>query len=537
MTHNHNDKTLEGLHRLRNDFPFFAESCLKVRPKQGGSLIPFVLNPVQREVHKRLEDQLERIGRVRALVLKARQPGVSTYVAGRYYHKASMNTGLNVFIMAHTQDSSKTLFSIVDTFHSNNPLAPTTDISNAKSLKFDKLNSSYAVATAGQKATGRGLTCNLYHGSEVAFWANSSDHFSASVQTVPDLPGTEVILESTANGTLGEFYNRWQDAEAHKSEYEAIFIPWYALPEYSRPDLVTKEFELSNDPGDSGMSEVDYQKIYGLSLAQMAWRRNKILELRSDWLFKQEYPANSQEAFQSKGERGLIDPNLVVAAMKNTKIIPGGPVVFGVDPSGNGKDRFAIAIRQGHVCLKILYRDRIDAVSAVLWIHQLISEYNPCRVFIDSGGLGAPIVSQLKSVKPEYVHIVKGVNFGETSQFKKARPHISGPKNRKTEMWLRAEEWFREEAGVRIPQDDSLVSQLCSVRITSTVTNDSMLESKESLRSRGFGSPDKADALCLTFADLFINLRDQNYLNALHAQQVRPKVQNHIYQSSGGWML
>ena len=54
--------------RLLTDFPYYAEHCLKVRPKAGG-LVPLVLNRVQTEVHERLEAQLRETGKIRALVL------------------------------------------------------------------------------------------------------------------------------------------------------------------------------------------------------------------------------------------------------------------------------------------------------------------------------------------------------------------------------------------------------------------------------------------------------------------------------------
>jgi hypothetical protein len=68
--------------RLANDLEFFATERLKIRPK-AGSLAPFDFNPAQHELHRRLEEQKAKTGRVRAIVLKARQMGISTYVAAR----------------------------------------------------------------------------------------------------------------------------------------------------------------------------------------------------------------------------------------------------------------------------------------------------------------------------------------------------------------------------------------------------------------------------------------------------------------------
>ncbi len=69
--------------RLMTDFPYYARTCLRIRPKDGG-LIPFALNRVQRRIHEALEAQFAETGWVRAVILKARQPGCSTYVEGGF---------------------------------------------------------------------------------------------------------------------------------------------------------------------------------------------------------------------------------------------------------------------------------------------------------------------------------------------------------------------------------------------------------------------------------------------------------------------
>ena len=71
------------LQRLRAELPFFAEHCLSIRTKSG-SIEPFVLNRAKLYIHERLEAQKARTGKVRAPILKGRQHGCSTYVAGVY---------------------------------------------------------------------------------------------------------------------------------------------------------------------------------------------------------------------------------------------------------------------------------------------------------------------------------------------------------------------------------------------------------------------------------------------------------------------
>ena len=86
------------LRGLRDNFPYYACHCMKVRSKSG-AIVPFKLNAVQRRVHEAAERQMARAGRIRILVLKARQPGFSTYVEGRFYWKTTRRTGVRAFIL------------------------------------------------------------------------------------------------------------------------------------------------------------------------------------------------------------------------------------------------------------------------------------------------------------------------------------------------------------------------------------------------------------------------------------------------------
>ena len=183
----------------------FASECLVVAPKAPGPNIPLNFNSAQMFVHQRLEDQIAHAGWVRALVLKGRQQGISTYVAARYYHKTSMNKGHRALIIAHEQQASDNLFEMVRRYHKANPLRPSIQASNAKELKFGALGSGYRVSTAGTKDTGRGGTFQLAHASEYGFWPNADGHSAGLAQTVADLPGTEIIKESTANGVGNAF--------------------------------------------------------------------------------------------------------------------------------------------------------------------------------------------------------------------------------------------------------------------------------------------------------------------------------------------
>jgi len=156
------DRSSAGRRPGREGFPRYAARCLVIRPKTGG-LVPFRLNRVQRHIHARIEAQRKAGGRVRALILKARQPGCSTYVAGRFYWQATRREGVRVFILTHRQDATDNIFGIVNRFHARLPdeARPQTAAANARALHFKALDSGYRVGTAGAAEVGRSETIEL----------------------------------------------------------------------------------------------------------------------------------------------------------------------------------------------------------------------------------------------------------------------------------------------------------------------------------------------------------------------------------------
>ena len=487
---------LDNLQRLRTDFPLYAERCLKIRTKSG-AVTSLNLNRAQRYVHERLEDQRRRTGRVRALLLKARQQGFSTYIGARYYWRASLNRGLRVFILTHEQDATDNLFEMVGRYHEHSPLKPSTGAASAKELIFDRLDSGYSIGTAGSKAVGRSKTVQLFHGSEVAFWPNAPTHFAGVVQAIPDLPGTEIVLESTANGVGGEFHERWQQAEAGIGDYEAIFVPWFWSDEYRRE--APEDFVLDDD-------EWDYADAHGLDFDQMCWRRAKMAELKDPLLFKQEYPATAAEAFQITGHESFIRPEAVLAARKAT-CKPYGPLVIGADPAGDGvsADRFSLAWRRGPKVLKVDSRLGLDNVAGANWIRDVIDADAPAKVFIDVGGLGAGVYHILRSWGGKYEKACAAVNFGSAPHRpnpvdKDGKP-MAGPKNRRAEMWGLSRDWLDDPGGADIPDDDGLQRDACAPTSKLDANQRFTLESKEHMKARGVRSPDEWDAVALTFAE------------------------------------
>ena len=475
--------------RLKDEFQHYAAKCLKIRAKSGG-IEPLVINRAQQFLHGRLEAQRERTGKVRAMVLKGRQQGISTYIGGRFYHRVTHSKGNRVFILTHEQEATDNLFDMANRFHLHCPplVRPHTGASNAKELDFDRLDGGYKVGTAGTKAVGRSQTVQLFHGSEVAFWPHADTHAAGVIQAVPDLPGTEIVLESTANGLGNFFHQKWQQAEAGLSEYEAIFIPWYWQDEYRR--TVDAGFRLEPE-------EVEYQELYGLEPEQMAWRRAKVAELGDPLLFKQEYPANAAEAFQLTGHDSYIKPALVLKARK-AKCEATGPLVLGVDPARYGTDRFSVAWRRGRKVLRIDSKHKLDTVAGAGWVKQIISGDKPARVFIDVGGVGAGVADLLRDwFGPKLVRLI---NFGG-EPLEPAPIQGGGARNRRAEMWMKSKDWLEDPGGAEIPDLDSLQADACGPSYKWDSNTRLVLESKEDMMRRGIRSPDEWDAVALTFAE------------------------------------
>jgi hypothetical protein len=473
--------------KLKHNFPHYAEKCLKIRAESGLNT-PLILNSSQQHIHQKIEEQRERIGKVRAIVLKGRQQGCSTYIEGRFYWRVTHWSGCRAFILTHEDDATQNLFEMAQRYHENCPelVRPATDASNAKELIFGLLDSGYKVGTARNKAVGRSSTIQLFHGSEVAFWPNAAQHAKGIMQAIPDQPGTEVILESTANGLGNYFHEQWQRAETGESEYIAIFTPWYWMDKYQRP--ISDGFVLTD-------KELELQDLYKLTKEQLNWRRYKIIDLSAsggagEKAFMQEYPCNPIEAFQTSGEDCLIEPHVVMQARKGFAN-ESGPLVVGVDPARFGDDRTSIIRRRGRVAYKLQSYTKKDTMEVVGLVHMIIKEEKPAKIFIDVGGLGAGIVDRLREMG--YGDIIIAVNSGSVPL------NIDRYVNKRAEMWGELKNWLLDYP-VQIPDSDTLHADLCGISYKFDSKTRLVLERKEDMKKRGLRSPDEADALALTFA-------------------------------------
>src|SRR5262245_6819068 len=132
--------------RMRTDLAAYAAECLMIRTKSG-EVRSLAFNRAQRHIHAQLEAQRAETGKVRALILKGRQQGCSTYVGGRFFHRATHERGIRVFILTHEDAASQNLFEMIERFHEHCPSdeKQSTGAANARALSFDALDSGYKI--------------------------------------------------------------------------------------------------------------------------------------------------------------------------------------------------------------------------------------------------------------------------------------------------------------------------------------------------------------------------------------------------------
>jgi hypothetical protein len=288
------NKLKEVRKRLLTDFNFYSRNALKIRTKSG-DIQPLKLNNAQTILDDAVRGQMASEGKVRVIILKARQQGLSTYVGGYLYYSVSQRPAAKAIVVTHHSDSTRALFDMTKRYHDNCPpiLKPHTKYSSRRELSFDVLDSSFVVATAGGESIGRGETLTHVHASEIAFWTKSTalENWNGMTQAVPNTEGTAIFVESTANGVTGVFYDLWRGAVEGTNGYVPVFIPWFADATYREPK--PDNFERTPD-------EEDIAAEFNLDDEQLMFRRRKIAQNGID-LFRQEYPSYADEAFLTTG--------------------------------------------------------------------------------------------------------------------------------------------------------------------------------------------------------------------------------------------
>lgn len=164
--------------------------------------------------------------------------------------------------------------------------------------------------------------------------------------------------------------------------------------------------------------------------------------------------------------------------------------IMGVDVARYGDDRTVICKRQGLMLLPLKVLDeKTDLMTAAGLVAREIKEWKPHAVFVDQGGIGAGVLDRLRQLGFN----ATGVDFG-------ARPLDERFENRRAEMWWTMAEWVK--TGCVPPGDNDLLTDLTAPTYTYRNARGRMqLESKDAIKERIQRSPDRGDAVALTFAE------------------------------------
>lgn len=300
------------------DHSRFCRESLHIRDL-GGSRIPMLLSPGQLKLHAAIEKQRRQLKPIRLVVLKTRRSWFTAGVCAEMFHEVPFFPGRKGLIIAdHFDPAALEAFDYLVQFqtgykpfglHGAKVKLPRLVKDTEEQLVWDN-EAGIDVMSASGGDVGRGGGRHFLLGDEVAFWRKAEVTLTAILNMVPKLAETNVVLQSTANGVGGEFYELCQKAmdPAIDSGWQFLFFGWLEHPPYRVPVSDGPALQRSLDK-----EEQELMNMHGATLEQLAWRRLTIsTECRGKVeLFHQEYPTTAEEAFLSSGRPALTVSTLV----------------------------------------------------------------------------------------------------------------------------------------------------------------------------------------------------------------------------------
>lgn len=343
------------------------------------------------------------------------------------------------------------------------------------------------------------------------------DYFKRFTGSIPGVTYNETELTVTfPNGARITLYGA-DNAEALRGLYfdyvvmdEVADMKPYVWGEIVRPALADRRgrclfigtpkgmnlfFELYNrgSSGEKGWSALVFRASDTVGV--LPWIDEEELENSRRDLTDAQYRQEFECDFNASCDNTLITLDLIYRA--RGKHIPESdyrlaPLIFGVDVARFGGDACVIQPRQG---LAAFAADRIVGIDNMTFasrLHRRICEERPDAVFIDSGR-GEGVIDRLRQLRSPSAVIE--VPFGG-----QALDHApNGYANRRSEMWDGIRKWLQQ--GGAIPNDYELTKELAAPTYSYDAQSRLKLESKDTIRERVGFSPDRADALALTFAE------------------------------------
>ena len=251
--------------------------------------VPFFFNEVQED----FISKLETLGTNKPFfILKGRQQGFTSVITAIQLSFAIVRKNFSGFTMADRTDNTMAIFNdkarvVYDRLPEE--LKPSEKFNSRNEMFFDKLNSSWRIATATDQV-GRSRTLNFVHFSEVAFYeCNLSDLQAGIGEAIT--AGAIQVYETTANG-FNQAKDLWDSESCHN-----LFYEWWRSPEYRSTEY---EYLETQDPWLIERKKVLEEK--GCDKEQITWYCKKYDSYLDKNTIKQEYPITPTEAFVSSGD-------------------------------------------------------------------------------------------------------------------------------------------------------------------------------------------------------------------------------------------
>jgi hypothetical protein len=194
--------------------------------------------------------------------------------------------------------------------------------------------------------------------------------------------------------------------------------------------------------------------------------------------------------FPSAGSLQFIDGDKARACVGTDVVVqPFDPVIVAVDVARFGDDQSVIMVRQGRDCDTRGWHifSGVDTMTLAAKTVEVASANKADAVFIDGGGVGGGVVDRCRQLGLD----VQEVNFGSKATDRRYA-------DMSAQMWGNLRDAIHD--GIRLPDDLDLISDLTGREYGFTANNQIRLEKKEEMKKRGLASPDRADALALSYA-------------------------------------
>lgn len=279
----------------RNDFTAFA-AHLDIIPKETGGRQKLRPNAIQAAF------EVSRTGR--DIVLKPRQVGLTTWELARdiWFFLTRPNAKVVVVCQSMADDSAiKEISDKLSVMFESLRDMGITNVVEESTTKWTLRGSDASLriigagaSEAAAKKKGRSGTIHRLHVTEAAFFEFAQATMNAILECVPNGAHTEIVIESTANGASGWFYDQYQDAKAGRGSYKAQFFEWLKQSEYS----------LSLEPGEVVTPSTSRERAIvkaGATPEQLKWYRQKVVDKKDQDLVDQEYPVDEDTCWITAG--------------------------------------------------------------------------------------------------------------------------------------------------------------------------------------------------------------------------------------------